>query len=154
MNYPAAVEAASGIKPIVTRIVLMNIALISAGSNINAAETIGKTKAYLSRTFQNCTFSRNLITKPVGFADQPDFTNAVFRIETEKNRTDLNLVLKRVEKLLGRVRTANKFGPRTIDLDIVVWNGEVVDDDVYTRDFLKELIVEVLPEMKEKLRIP
>jgi len=132
----------------------MNIALISAGSNIHAAENIAKAKAFLSKKFPNSTFTRNLITKPIGFVDQPDFMNAIFCVKTEQNRAELNLVLKEVENLLGRIRTENKFGPRTIDLDIVVWNEKVVDDDVYTREFLRDLVVEVLPEMKNVFSRP
>jgi len=53
--------------------------------------------------------------------------------------------LREIESGLGRVRTANKNGPRTIDLDILVWNGEVVDADVYERGFLRDSIIELLP---------
>jgi 2-amino-4-hydroxy-6-hydroxymethyldihydropteridine diphosphokinase len=130
----------------------MNIALISAGSNLNPFENIERAKAHLARNFHHVAFSRNRITEPVGFADQPDFVNAVFRIKTGKSRAALKHFLKDIEDRLGRVRAANKYGPRTIDLDIVVWNGTVVDDDVYTRDFLRELIVEMMPEMKDKIR--
>jgi 7,8-dihydro-6-hydroxymethylpterin-pyrophosphokinase len=44
---------------------------------------------------------------------------------------------------MGRDRTAPKFGPRNIDLDIVVWNGEIVDNDYYTRDFLQKSVDEI-----------
>jgi 2-amino-4-hydroxy-6-hydroxymethyldihydropteridine diphosphokinase len=131
----------------------MNIALISAGSNISPAENIEKAKAFLVRKFRSISFSKNLMTKPVGFAEQPDFINAVFYIKTRKDQAALKLLLWEIEDRLGRVRTGNKYGPRTIDLDIVVWNGVIVDDDVYTRDFLKELVVEMMPEMKEKIAV-
>ena len=36
--------------------------------------------------------------------------------------------------------------PRTIDLDLLVWNGKVVDKDYYTRDFLRQIAAELLPE--------
>ena len=131
----------------------MNIALISAGSNLNPAENIEKAKVYLSREFSRIAFSKNRITQPVGFVDQPDFINAVFYITTNKGKRALKFTLHEIEDRLGRVRTGNKYGPRTIDLDIVVWNGKIVDDDVYTRDFLKELVVEMMPEMKDKIRV-
>jgi len=44
---------------------------------------------------------------------------------------------------MGRDRTVAKFGPRCIDLDIAVWNGEIVDKDYYTRDFLKKSVDEI-----------
>ncbi|MCD6115578.1 2-amino-4-hydroxy-6-hydroxymethyldihydropteridine diphosphokinase, partial [bacterium] len=55
--------------------------------------------------------------------------------------------LKDVEKSLKRERTENKFGPRTIDLDIVVWNNAVIDDDVYTRGFLKKAVKFLIPDI-------
>ena len=130
----------------------MNTALISAGSNINPAESIDKAKELLLSRFRTISFSRNRVTKPVGFTDQPDFVNAVFCLNTEIDKAELDLELKNIETLLGRVRTANKNGPRTIDLDVVVWTGAIVDEDVYTRDFLREMIIEMLPEMKNKIR--
>jgi 7,8-dihydro-6-hydroxymethylpterin-pyrophosphokinase len=45
---------------------------------------------------------------------------------------------------MGRDRTGPKFGPRCIDLDIVVWNGEIVDEDYYTRDFLQKSVAELV----------
>ena len=56
--------------------------------------------------------------------------------------------LKNLEKKLGRVRLENKNGPRTIDLDIIIWNREVVDNEVYEREFLLNSINELLPELK------
>jgi 2-amino-4-hydroxy-6-hydroxymethyldihydropteridine diphosphokinase len=50
-----------------------------------------------------------------------------------------------LESELGRVKTDNKHGPRSIDLDILVWNGEIVDGEVYEREFLRRSIEELLP---------
>jgi 2-amino-4-hydroxy-6-hydroxymethyldihydropteridine diphosphokinase len=129
----------------------MNIAVISAGSNIDPFISIEKAKQLLAKELQCLTFSKNLKTKPVGFTDQPDFVNSAILIKTEKDMPATKSLLSDIEQRLGRIRTENKSGPRTIDLDIVVWNGTVVDNDVYTRDFLRQLIIEVLPEMKKTL---
>jgi 2-amino-4-hydroxy-6-hydroxymethyldihydropteridine diphosphokinase len=56
--------------------------------------------------------------------------------------------LKNLEKELGRIKSENKNGPRTIDLDIIVWNGKVVESEVYEREFLINSINELLPELK------
>ena len=53
---------------------------------------------------------------------------------------------------MGRVKSANKFGPRVIDLDIVVWNGEVTDEDYYSREFLRDAVEEVIEGKKGFLR--
>jgi 2-amino-4-hydroxy-6-hydroxymethyldihydropteridine diphosphokinase len=81
----------------------------------------------------------------VGFKEQAPFLNGALLIETELDAAALKIRLREIETALGRVRAENKYGPRTIDLDILVWNGEVVDDDVYEREFLKSSIVELLP---------
>ena len=82
-------------------------------------------------------------TKAVGITDQPDYTNGAVKINTERDRKELTKLLKSIEDQLGRDRTGPKFGPRTMDLDIVVWNGEIVDKDYYTRDFLQKSVEEV-----------
>jgi len=75
--------------------------------------------------------------------NQPDFLNGAALIETERSKDEFNFYLKNLEDRLGRDRSLPKFGPRTIDLDIVVWNGEVVDDDYNTRDFLRAAVAEL-----------
>ena len=70
-----------------------------------------------------------------------------FLVSTGLDREELERNLKEIEKKLGRVKTGTKFGPRTIDLDIVVWNGEVVDLDFYERDFVRNACCELLPEL-------
>ncbi len=84
-----------------------------------------------------------LKTKPIGIENQPDFTNGAVKIQTGLSREELNRHLKKMEDQLGRDRSSPKFGPRTIDLDIVVWNGEIVDEDYYTRDFLQKSVQEI-----------
>ena len=56
--------------------------------------------------------------------------------------------LKAIEVKLGRQPGKHRYGPRTIDLDLVVWNGEVIDQDLYTRDYLREAVLAVLPDLK------
>jgi 2-amino-4-hydroxy-6-hydroxymethyldihydropteridine diphosphokinase len=67
-------------------------------------------------------------TKPVGKTDQPDFVNAAALIETELGAVELKAqVLQEIERSLGRVRSADKNAPRTIDLDITLFNDQVLD---------------------------
>ena len=121
--------------------------VISAGSNINPDRYIPATREMIRSTHRLVSESRFVQTRPVGFLEQPDFYNGVFLVDTEMSRNELDKWLKEVEKKLGRVRTRNKNGPRTIDLDIVVWDGNIVDRDVVERDFLKAAVLEVLPEI-------
>ena len=94
-------------------------AVIALGSNI------GDTKANLDlalKMLREATdvkqVSSYYSTKPVGYTDQPDFLNAVCIIESELPAMALLAMLQGIEKVMGRERTI-KWGPRTIDLDII-----------------------------------
>src|SRR5947208_16761197 len=66
-------------------------------------------------------------TSPVGGPEQGDFLNAVVEISTELEPHALLEALQRIENELGRVR-AERFGPRTIDLDLLLYGDEEIDD--------------------------
>ncbi len=121
----------------------MNTAIVSIGSNINAESNIAKMLEILRTKVKIVKVSSMIKTKPIGIENQPDFTNGAIKIGTELDQTKLNSLLKSIEDEIGRDRTAPKFGPRSIDLDIVVWNGEIVDEDYYTRDFLRKSVQEL-----------
>ena len=126
----------------------MNSAIISVGSNINPEANLKQARQILENELHIAACAQMLTTKPVGFADQPDFINTAFLILTDLEQAPLAAYLKNVEARLGRVRTGNKYGPRTIDLDIAVFNGAITDPDVFERDFLRELILELMPELQ------
>jgi 2-amino-4-hydroxy-6-hydroxymethyldihydropteridine diphosphokinase len=68
-------------------------------------------------------------TEPFGFADQPLFLNAVVALETELDARALLTELLAIEKEFGRDRSAGiPNGPRTLDLDILLWNGLEVNE--------------------------
>ena len=69
-------------------------------------------------------------------------------METEYEQQSLKKELKQIEDILGRDRSLPKFGPRTIDLDILIWNKKVVDEDYYERDFLRKGVEEIIPDLK------
>jgi 2-amino-4-hydroxy-6-hydroxymethyldihydropteridine diphosphokinase len=127
----------------------VNTAVIGAGSNINAAQNIARAKEAFSREHRLEKESIFVKTSPIGYSDQPDFLNGAFLVSTELSLDAFKNYLSGLEKRLGRVRTGNKYGPRTIDLDIVVWNGTIVNNDFYERDFVRKAAKEVLPDIKE-----
>jgi 2-amino-4-hydroxy-6-hydroxymethyldihydropteridine diphosphokinase len=69
-----------------------------------------------------------LETDPVGYLDQPRFLNGAAEIETTLAPRELLDRLLAVERTLGRERTGPRFGPRTIDLDLLVYGGEQIDE--------------------------
>ena len=121
----------------------MNEVIIGIGSNINADENIAKMLEILKGEVTIIQVSSMIKTKPIGIENQPDFTNGAVKISTDLEQSDLKKQLKQIEDRMGRDRTGPKFGPRCIDLDIAVWNGEVVDEDYYTRDFLRISVQEL-----------
>ncbi len=123
----------------------MNRAVIGLGSNINPEENIRRAKEAIDGEFKIIKSSSFVETEPVGFKEQDRFINGALLIETELGADSLESRLKNLESELGRVKTDNKYGPRTIDLDILVWNGEVVDEEVREREFLRRSIEELIP---------
>jgi 2-amino-4-hydroxy-6-hydroxymethyldihydropteridine diphosphokinase len=121
----------------------MNTVIIGIGSNIKAKTNIPQMLEILKAKVTVLKVSEFIITKPIGILDQPDYTNGAVKIESDLNLEKLNVLLKGIEDQMGRDRTNPKFGPRCIDLDIVVWNNKIVDEDYYTRDFLKKSVNEL-----------
>ena len=93
-------------------------------------------------------------TKPVGYADQPDFVNAMALVETSLEPRALLDALLDIEKKHKRVRTIPN-GPRTLDLDIIVYGNRVVKDEGLTiphprakeRSFVMDPLREVWPDV-------
>jgi len=125
----------------------MNQAVIGLGSNIAPEKNIREAIRLIGQAHPIVGTSTIVTTQPIGYEDQPDFLNGVVRINTKMGLKGLDAWLRCLEGRLGRVRTKNKYGPRTIDLDIVVWNGEIIDKDVHERDFLKQGVLEVWPNL-------
>ena len=118
--------------------------VIGLGSNIDPKANLEHAVLELKSRFKVSKRSQWTRTKPIGIQEQPDFYNGALLMETELEQQSLKKELKRIEDILGRDRSLPKFGPRTIDLDILIWNKKVVDEDYYVRDFLRKGYIEEL----------
>ena len=66
-------------------------------------------------------------SKPMGPSDQPDFINAVAKITTKLSAQALLLALQKIEQAHQRKRKSERWGPRTLDLDIILFGEQQID---------------------------
>ncbi len=94
-------------------------------------------------------------TDPVGVVDQPPFLNGAVAVETTRSPRELLELLLEIERSLGRVRE-ERWGPRTIDLDLLLYGDEVVDEPglrvphprLHERRFALEPLADLDPELQ------
>jgi 2-amino-4-hydroxy-6-hydroxymethyldihydropteridine diphosphokinase len=129
---------------------MKNDVIVGLGSNIDPMQHIEQAILLIGKKFKGLSRSRLIKTAPLGFHDQDDFINGAIRFKTHLDIDALKVCLRDIEDTLGRVRTENKNGPRTIDLDILVWNGKLIDDDIPNRDFLKSSIEALYPGLVDE----
>jgi len=122
----------------------MNDCIIGIGSNINPEQNIRKMLSFLSKDHLMKKHSTWIKTSPIGIKNQNDFVNGAVYLQTDLALEEFTKYLKQLEDKMGRDRSLPKFGPRVIDLDIVVWNGQIKDDDYYTRDFVRNSVDQLL----------
>ena len=136
-------------------------AYISLGSNIGDKEKNLNTALEEIKKISGTKIkkvSRFLITKPFGYTEQDDFLNAAAELETLLMPEELLKELLAVEEKLGRIREI-KWGPRLIDLDILIFDDEVIDEENITiphpwmseRMFVLEPLAEIAPNVVHPL---
>jgi 2-amino-4-hydroxy-6-hydroxymethyldihydropteridine diphosphokinase len=97
-------------------------------------------------------------TEPWGMKDQPRFINMAIQIETSLEPSELLTVLKDIEKKIGRGKSS-KWGPRTIDLDILLFDDIILNEDnltiphplMHERDFVLRPLSEIAPDIHHPL---
>lgn len=95
-------------------------------------------------------------TEPVGLTEQPWFLNTVVAGETDLEPRSLLILCKRIEEQAGRERNV-RFGPRVIDIDILLYKGSIVDEDsliiphprMHERRFVLEPLLEIAPQIND-----
>jgi 2-amino-4-hydroxy-6-hydroxymethyldihydropteridine diphosphokinase len=97
-------------------------------------------------------------TDPVGLVDQPRFLNAVARVETDLAPRELLDRMLAAERELGRRRDGPRFGPRTIDLDLLIYGDEEIDEPglivPHPRLAERRFVLEPLHELEPGLVVP
>ncbi len=97
-------------------------------------------------------------TAPVGNVDQPPFLNSVAALRTTLGPRELLDRLLAIEQALGRVRTGERWGPRTLDLDLLLYGDAVIDEPglavPHPRLHERRFVLEPLHELAPDLHVP
>lgn len=136
----------------------MALCYIGLGANLNnpisQVETALEELAKL-RQSKLVASSQIYISKPMGPADQPDYVNAVALIETELTPHQVFDYTCEIELNHGRVRNGEHWGPRTLDLDILLYDQQEVQDPTLTiphyglkeREFVIYPLLDITPNL-------
>lgn len=127
----------------------MHQAYLSLGSNIEPARNIllaiEKLRQYVTINAVSTVWD----TPAVG-TEGPRFLNATAWISTPYTPSELKtLVIAPIENELGRVRGEDKYAPRTIDIDVLIYDEQILDQNLWTREFLAIPTAELRPDLTE-----
>jgi len=133
-------------------------AFIGLGSNLaTPSQQINGARSALAATagIQELAFSSLYQSAPMGPKDQPDYVNAVMAIATELTPTALLHCLQGIENEHGRVRTGERWGPRTLDLDLLLYGDQqihlpdliVPHIGIVDREFVLYPLYEIAPDL-------
>ncbi len=122
-------------------------ACLLLGSNIEPEENLRHAFEKLGEYGQIRLVSSVWKTEAVG-SHGPSFLNIALLYQTSYNQEALKQdVARSIEERLGRVRSADKNAPRTIDIDIIVFDGKIVDPNLWTRLYVALPVSELMPDL-------
>jgi len=133
-----------------------NLVYLSLGSNIGDREAhLRDALAHLEKQGRIVSVSSFCETEPVEFTDQAWFLNCAAALETSATPEQLMAAILRIEREMGRERIQRK-GPRTIDIDILLFGDTIVDSPELTiphpamheRRFVLQPLAEIAPELR------
>lgn len=122
--------------------------ILLIGSNIHPHENIQRAVEILRSQFSLTQVSSIIETEPYRSTGD-NFLNLAVEIDTGLPPQDLKSVLRQIEADLGRIRTADKYAPRTIDLDITVFDGKIVDEELWVRAFVACPVADLMPDLMQ-----
>ena len=136
----------------------LTVAYIGLGSNLcDPVHQITTARAAIERlpAVENIAFSSLYCSPPMGPADQPSYVNAVMGVRTGLTAKALLEKLQQIEAAQGRVRTGERWGPRTLDLDLLLFGEEQIETDDLTvphvgiaeRAFVLYPLAEITPDL-------
>lgn len=136
----------------------MTTAYIGLGSNLsNPKDQVRQAVAHIATIKQShiVAVSSLYLSKPMGPQDQDDYINAVLALETTLSAIELLDQLQAIENSAGRVRKENRWGARILDLDIILFGDDIIENSRLTvphygmteREFVLYPLIEIAPEL-------
>lgn len=127
---------------------------VAIGSNVHAEENVANAARELQRLFPDARFSSWYRNKAVGF-EGDDFVNGVVGFTTELPLASVVDELHRVEELCGRPRSAPRWAPRSMDLDVLLFDDTVLSEpkmtlprpDLLKRPYMLGPLAEIAPDL-------
>jgi 2-amino-4-hydroxy-6-hydroxymethyldihydropteridine diphosphokinase len=133
----------------------VTLAFVGLGANLGDRESTIRNAAALIGARRLSTIRE---TEPWGVEGQPLFLNAAAELDTELSARALLERLLEVERKLGRTRAGVRYGPRTIDLDLLLYGAEVIEEPGLTVPHLhlheRIFVLEPLAELDPQLVVP
>ncbi len=131
---------------------------IGIGANLNNPKAqVNSALIALSKLKKSCSLAQSSLyrTPPMGPQDQADFVNAVAKLETSLLPIELLNELQTIENSHGRIRKEERWGPRTLDLDLLLYGNQVIEEERLTvphygikqRAFVLVPLAEIEPQL-------
>lgn len=139
----------------------MSIAYIGLGSNLADPQRQIQLAIEAIKQIESseiCQISSLYYSRPMGPQDQPDYMNAVLALETQLSAIALLDQLQAIENKAGRVRKENRWGARILDLDILLFDDQVINNERLTVPHYgmkeREFVLIPLAQINPQLRLP
>lgn len=134
------------------------LSVVGFGGNLDQpAERLLKARTLLAQSsgIRELAFSSLYRSRPLGPEGQPDYVNAVMAVDCDLSPLDLLDLLQKIEQEEGRVRTGERWGPRTLDLDLLLYGESIIDHPrlkvphprLAEREFVLYPLSEILPDL-------
>ena len=136
----------------------MNMVYIGLGSNLSDPAKQLKSAVQAISTIEHCqikNISSLYFSRPMGPQDQPDYMNAVLSLTTSLTSIELLDILQTIENEAGRLRKDNRWGARILDLDILLFGQQLINNErltiphygLKTREFVLLPLQEISPNL-------
>ncbi|GAA0301259.1 2-amino-4-hydroxy-6-hydroxymethyldihydropteridine diphosphokinase [Psychrosphaera haliotis] len=137
---------------------MTELVYIGLGANLNNPRDTVRSAIKALATLEHCEFigqSKIYSSKPMGPSDQPDYVNAVVLLKTSLSAHDVFAKTCQLEQAHGRTRNGEHWGPRTLDLDILLYGDNLINDEQLTvphyglkeREFVVYPLLDITPNL-------